>query len=354
VSVPPRHQRRGPRAFWLYARVLIWEFRVTLGMVTGAVLLASVLFAFTPQASLAGGTPDADTALYAAWMALFGEPVFSPPATWYLAVVNGFYPLLGIVLVGEGVVRFGLLMVSRRRGEKEWMRVMASTYRDHVVLCGIGRLGFRVLERLLEQKRDVVVIEKNTDARLLNLARSTGVPVLVRDMTEDDALLEAGVPYASAIVLATNDDIGNLSTATDARRMNPSIRICLRMYDQEVAAKLAGVFGVDVAFSASALAANAVAGMTLGARVLSACEIGGVAHVATELSVAAGSTLVGCSVADVESAHAVRVLARTGGGAGQAAESPPASSARLVAGDTLVVHVPVATLPVLTEAARAR
>ena len=28
------------------------------------------------------------------------------------------------------------------------MRVMASTYRDHVVLCGIGHLGIRVLEEL--------------------------------------------------------------------------------------------------------------------------------------------------------------------------------------------------------------
>jgi len=216
----------------------------------------------------------------------------------------------------------------------------------------VGRLGFRVLEQLLEQRRDVVVIEKNADARFLGAARATGVPVLVRDMTEDAALLEAGIEYARAIVIATNDDIANLEVATDARRMNPSIRVCLRMYDQQVAAKLAKVFGVDVAFSASALAATAVAGMTLGARVLSACTIGGTAHVATELEVTAGSTLVGCSVADVEAAHAVRVLARTPAGA--RVESPPGAATRLSAGDVLVVHAPLATLPVLTEASRAR
>jgi Trk K+ transport system NAD-binding subunit len=107
-----------------------------------------------------------------------------------------------------------------------------------------------------------------------------------------------------------------------------------------------------VAFSASALAATAVAGMTLGARVLSACTIGGTAHVATELKVTAGSTLVGCSVGDVESAHAVRVLARTPAGA--PVESPPAAATRLSAGDLLVVHAPLATLPVLSEASRAR
>jgi voltage-gated potassium channel len=347
-----RTRRRGLRTTWLYLRALLREFRSTLLAVSVLVLAGGVLFAITPHPQLGGARPPFDEALFAAWMAMLSQPELTPPAAWYLTAVDSVYPLLGFALIGEGVVRFGLLMVSRRRGEKEWMRVMASTYRDHVVLCGVGRLGFRVLEQLLEQKRDVVVIEKNADARFVGAARTTGVPVLVRDMTEDAALLEAGVEYASAIVLATNDDIANLEAATDARRMNPSIRVCLRMYDQQVAAKLAGVFGVDVAFSASALAATAVAGMTLGARVLSACTIGGAAHVATELRVTAGSTLVGCSIADMESAHSVRVLARTTGGS--ALESPPQAATRLTAGDVLVVHAPLATLPTLTEASRAR
>ncbi len=354
-SMHPRHRRRGVGAFGLYARALLREFRWTLLLVLMAVLIGGLLFAITPQPSLGGARTPVDMALFAAWMAMLSQPILTPPAAWYLTVVDSVYPLFGFALIGEGIVRFGMLMVSRRRGEKEWMRVMASTYRDHVVLCGVGRLGFRVLEQLLEQRRDVVIIEKNPDARFLGAARATGVPVLVRDMTEDEALVEAGVSYASAIVIATNDDIANLSVATDARRMNPSIRICLRMYDQDVAAKLADVFGVDVAFSASALAATAVAGMTLGARVLSACTIGGAAHVATELQVTPGSTLVGCSVADLEAAHAVRVLARTAAGAPSAAvESPPLADARLSAGDLLIVHSPLATLPALTEASRAR
>jgi Trk K+ transport system NAD-binding subunit len=352
---PPAHLRgrwRSVRVSGLYARALLREFRGTLAAVAALVLVGGALFTLTPHEALGGARPTFDQGLFAAWMAMLSQPMLTPPEAWYLAVVDSVYPLLGFALIGEGVVRFGLLMVSRRRGEKEWMKVMASTYRDHVILCGIGRLGFRVLQSLLEQKRDVVVIEKNADARFVAAARATGVPVLVRDMTDDAALLDAGIEYARAIVIATNDDIANLEVATDSRRMNPGIRVCLRMYDQQVAAKLAGVFGVDVAFSASALAATAVAGMTLGPRVLSACTIGGAAHVATELHVTAGSTLVGCSIGDVEAAHAVRVLARTPSGA--AVEAPPALTTRLGAGDLLVVHAPLATLPVLNEASRAR
>jgi Trk K+ transport system NAD-binding subunit len=346
-----RRRHRGPAAFWLYARALAWEFRWTLGLAAGAVLFMAVVLAATPHAALGGKRPGFDLALYGGWMALLGEPVLTPPETWYLTVLDGLYPLLGALLVGEGIVHFGMLMVSRRRGEKEWVKVMASTYRDHVVLCGAGRLGIRVLELLLEQGNDVVVIEKSEDARFLSAARATGVPVLVRDMTDDDALVEAGVPYARCIILATNDDTANLEVAADARRMNPTIRICLRMFDQRVAAKIAAVFGVDSAFSASALAAPAVAAMAMGARVLSTHAIAGEQYVVSELHVEGGSSLVGCSVADVEAAHGVRVIARTADGA--AAERGLPATARLAARDTVVVHAPVKSIPELVRRARA-
>ena len=42
------------------------------------------------------------------------QTIFNPPETWYLAILAGVYPLFGFVLIGEGIVRFGLLMVSRR------------------------------------------------------------------------------------------------------------------------------------------------------------------------------------------------------------------------------------------------
>ena len=54
------------------------------------------------------------------------------------------------MLVGEGIVRLSMLVISKEQGERKWMKVMASTYRDHVVLCGLGHLGFRILGQLRE------------------------------------------------------------------------------------------------------------------------------------------------------------------------------------------------------------
>src|SRR5882724_9249747 len=100
-------------------------------------------------------------------MSLFAQPPFSPPPTWYLQAVAAVYPLIGFFVIGEGIVRFALLMLSRSRGEKEWMKVKAATYRNHVVLCGLGNLGYRVLRQLYAQKQDVVVIERDERKRFL-------------------------------------------------------------------------------------------------------------------------------------------------------------------------------------------
>jgi voltage-gated potassium channel len=254
---------------YLFARWLVREFRWTLLLLMMAELLLGTLYAITPHASLGGKPPDPFTAYFGAWMALFAQPILMPPERWYLALLCGVYPLLGFGLVGEGIVRIGMLILSRERGEKEWMKVMASTYRDHIVLCGLGHLGFRILNQLLASKQSVVALEKQGDALFLADAVATGTPVLVRDMKEDQALVDAGVPFARAIIIATNDDMANLEVALDARRMNPKIRVIMRLFDQRMADKFKEAALIDEAFSPAALAAPIVAEMALRPSVTS-------------------------------------------------------------------------------------
>jgi voltage-gated potassium channel len=253
-----RHPR--VRTSWLYFLALAREFRWTLVALAACVVVGGVSYRFTPHEGVRASWP---VAFYGGWMALLAQPLYSPPAAWYLLILQALYPLLGFVLIGEGIIRFALLMISRRLGEKEWMRVMASTYRDHVVLCGIGHLGLRVLQELVRAGVPTVVLEKEEGNRNMAAAKELGVPVLVRDMKEDQALIDAGIPTARAVVIATNDYMANLEVALDSRRMNPRIRIIMRLFDQQLAAKLSGVLGIDVAFSSSALAAPSVAKLAM-------------------------------------------------------------------------------------------
>jgi voltage-gated potassium channel len=340
-------RRRSLLTVWLYLLALLYEFRYTLACLSVCVITGSMAYHAIPATD--GRQLNWPQAVYHGWMALLAQPRDSTPPTIGLGILCGIYPVLGFVLVGEGVVRLALLIVSKRQGQKEWMRVMASTYRDHVVLCGLGHLGYRVLEQLMEMGLQVVVLEKQRGSRQLTHARELGAAVLIRDMKEDLALIDAGIKHARAIVIATNDDMANLEVALDSRRLNPDIRVVMRLFDQKIAAKISGALHVDAAFSSSALAAPMVAALSLKTRTLSSYVIGGVPHVAAEVSIAPGSPLDGRRISEVELGYSGRVLSRTTA-AGQL-ESPPTPATMIAAGDTLVVHTMASQVGSLTAAA---
>jgi voltage-gated potassium channel len=339
-----RHrQRRGRRlrTSWLYFIALVREFRWTLLGLCAFVVIGAILYRITPHEALHGNRPNLMIALYGAWMALLAQPIFSPPETWYLEVMCAVYPLAGFILIGEGVVRLALLAVSRREGEKEWMRVMASTFRDHVVLCGLGHLGVRVLDHLISAGVDVVVLEKDEASRFIAHARELDVPILIRDMKEDQSLIDAGVPHARAVIIATNDDMANIEVALDSRRLNPNVRVVMRLFDQQIASKIAGAIHIDAAFSSSSLAAPMVAAMSLDTKILSTTVIAGVPHVTSEITVSPGSPFAGKTVVEIETGFEMKILARV---CTNQIQSLPGPRDLLNPGDTIVFHTKASQL----------
>src|SRR5947209_2691414 len=143
----------------------------------------------------------------------------------------------------------------------------------------LGTVIYRVYPAPGTPTLSVVVLEKQRDSRQLTQAKELGAAVLTRDMKEDQALIDAGIEHARAIVICTNDDMANLEVALDSRRLNPAIRVVMRLFDQKIAAKIAGAVSVDAAFSSSALAAPMVAALSLKAKTLSSYVIAGVPHV---------------------------------------------------------------------------
>jgi Trk K+ transport system NAD-binding subunit len=324
-----------------------------------AIALGTFLYAISPHKALDGQRPTLIQSLYGGWMALLAQPLYNPPENWYLILLCALYPLLGAVVIGEGVIRLALLMMSKRRGEKEWTRVMVSTYRDHIVICGLGHLGFRVIEQLLASNIQVVALERSKTSRFINEARDLGVPVLIRDMKDDDALIDAGIKHARAVIIATNDALANLEVAMDARRMNPLIRVVMRMFDEQIAAKISSAMDIDVAFSSSQLAAPVVAALALqtksphptdpphppGQKVLATTTIGGVSHVTVEVIVQPHDAFAGHSIQAIDATGA-RVLAHASGSSPLHTNAPQQTI--IAPGDTLVLHTPASRLTTLT------
>ncbi|MBI5480303.1 MAG: NAD-binding protein [Deltaproteobacteria bacterium] len=338
---------RGVRANWLYARALAREFRYTLLTFAVLVVVGAVLFRVTPLADYP--KPNVPSALYGTFSLLgLGQP-FNFPSAWYLRILYLTYPLIGIGVVVQAVVRFGFLLVSKKNNEKEWTRVLASTFRDHIILCGLGNVGFRVLERLRQYHLDVVAIEKDGGGQFVAAVKAQGVPVIIADVKEDESLVQAGIARARAIVIATNDDLANIEVALDARRMSPEIHVILRMFDQDIARKIGQAFGFERTFSASSLAAPAVAALALEGNVLGSCDVGDRTYITAEVVVQPGSRLSGKAVGSFHHDFGAWIIAlRRGGGELQ---HVPASNVNVAAGDGLVVQAVLEDLHRLNDAA---
>ena len=164
-------------------------------------------------------------------------------------------------------------------------------------------------------------------------------------MKEDQALIDAGIEHARAIVICANNSLANLEVALDARRMNSKIRVVMRLFDEQIVHKLSDAMDVDVAFSSSTLAAPIVAAMAMqgaigtddGAKVLSSVMIDGVCHVAAEVTVKPNSRWVGKRHAELEQTIEAKVLSRRTNGD------------VISAGDRLVVHAPATKLSALSS-----
>jgi len=109
-------------------------------------------------------------------------------------------------------------------------------YKDHVIVCGYGIVGERIVDILLEHKVNVVVIE--IDHKKAELLRDRGIPVVEGDATTSKALKEASIADAKAIAIAMDDDAKNLFATITAKSLNENIIIATRANDDLFETKL--------------------------------------------------------------------------------------------------------------------
>jgi voltage-gated potassium channel Kch len=129
----------------------------------------------------------------------------------------------------------------------------------HVVVCGAGDVGIRVVECLRLTGAETVVVERDQNGRFNQRIHELGIPLIVDDATLEETLNRAAVRQASAIICATDNDMRNLEVALNARSLNPSIRIVVRVYDRDFADQMQRNFRIEAALSSSAIASNTFA-----------------------------------------------------------------------------------------------
>lgn len=302
--------RRTLHAQLLYLWMLLKRFRFTFFMLF--VLVGGGGMALYFLFERAGRPVSLLRAIVTAYFLLFAQPIADLPDNGPIELVAVIIPPLGIVTVAEGLVRFAVLLFSKSRNDKEWFAVLAQTIKDHVIVCGAGRVGFRVFEQLHKLGIPLVMIDRDESKPFISIIRAAGVPVLTEDVRSAGVLDRANVAKARAIVCATDDDLANLNIALDARKVRAGIRVVMRLFDDDLVAKVSSSFEAQ-AFSTSALAGPALAMAALDPSIKNSFEVGSRLMVIAELTV--DRRLAGHTVArlrDESSATVIHLVKKDG------------------------------------------
>ncbi|HEY9420380.1 MAG TPA: NAD(P)-binding protein [Thermoanaerobaculia bacterium] len=149
----------------------------------------------------------------------------------------------------------------------------------HIIVCGMGDVGYRVAELLHRLGETVVVVTEQVREERRLAAEDRGVRVLLGDARSERLLFEAGLGSARALIAATSNDLVNIEIALDAQRNRPGIAIVLRLFDQDLARQLESSFDIRRALGMSALSAPSFAAAALGDSVLASFAVGDVPFV---------------------------------------------------------------------------
>jgi Trk K+ transport system NAD-binding subunit len=248
--------------------------------------------------------------------------------------------VFGIILIILGAAAitalFALitdLLLSRRVADAFGLRRVTGMS-GHVVVVGLGAVGFRVVEELHAYGLPVVVIESDEHNRHLPSGRALRVPVIVGDATQTPTLDAAHVTAASAVAILTSNDLTNLETGLSLRQHLRSagreIPIIMRVFDRPLGRVIEDSFGFRLVRSTSALAAPWFVGAALGLDILSTFYIEQELLLVACLTVAPAGGLAGLAMQDLSARIRVIAIRRSDA---SALEYPPRRATRFGPGD---------------------
>lgn len=254
--------------------------------------------------------------------------------------------LWGIVMMFAGVSTTAILvafiadLLLSRRFAQSAERRRARFRSNHVVVVGLGSFGIRVVSDLNAAGYDVVAIDRDENGSYRSVVNRLGVPVVFGDARLRETLLAAGVRYASAVAVLTQDDMVNIETGIVLRETlrahrnptagRPRIPLVLRIFDRSLGAAVAQRFGFAHVRSTVELAAPWFIGAAMGLQVIGTFSVGQRSFMVGGVRIEAGSELDGLPIA--ERATQSQVLAIVTGGGDF--KLYPYRDTRIAAGDT--------------------
>ncbi len=161
------------------------------------------------------------------------EPLSAAGRVVTVLIISG-----GLVVVQLTIQRVLGLAESgyfRKMRELRFRRIIRHM-KNHVILCGYGRIGQEIAEQLQMEGVEILIVELDPSRK--NAAEEKGLKVLLADATLDETLNLAGLEQCKSLVVTLPNNASNLYVILSAKSLCPQSRLIARAETEEAANKL--------------------------------------------------------------------------------------------------------------------
>ena len=150
-----------------------------------------------------------------------------------------------LILFGSGVLIYFFSAVTAFIVEGDLKRILdirkmqkkIDKFKDHYIVCGVGKTGVHIIEELVKLDYEFVVIDN--DEELVNQLRDEmKIHILKGDATNDEMLIRVGIENAYGLMSTLPTDKDNLFVTISARQLNPNLTIISKCVDLHTRSKL--------------------------------------------------------------------------------------------------------------------
>src|SRR6476646_3840036 len=186
-----------------------------------------------------------------------------------------------LLILGAGTLGYALVTVTeffvaghlggvlgRRRNQRR-----IDSLSDHYIVCGYGRVGRQVARDLRAAGAVYVIVDDNPEHR--HVETEVGIRIIRARPSDDDALRNAGIEKARAIVACVDSDAENIFITLTARDLRPDIAIVARASNEVSERKLRRAGAIIV------ISPNKTSGTEMARRALRP-QVTGVVDIAPE------------------------------------------------------------------------
>lgn len=161
------------------------------------------------------------------------------PMGEYGKIFTSLFIISGLFIFGFGLSTITEYVLNKNNIgnlKRKKMKKRIESFKDHIIVCGYGQNGKEAVQKLIDYRKDFVVIDRNEE--VFQGIGKKDLKYIIGNATEDEVLLTAGIDRASTLICTLPRDADNLFIVLSARQMKNDLRIISRATEENSYRKL--------------------------------------------------------------------------------------------------------------------